>query len=57
VEDLFCEKCKRKTTFSKKTDLYTTPEFLIIHLVRFTHWRSSNEKITTAVEYKNQVEI
>lgn len=51
ISDLICEKCKKKTDFTKSTFLYTLPKYLILHLARFKKGYYSSEKINTVVEY------
>mmetsp|Transcript_15208 Transcript_15208/g.25742 ORF Transcript_15208/g.25742 Transcript_15208/m.25742 type:complete len:285 (-) Transcript_15208:369-1223(-) len=37
----YCSKCKEHVPALKKMQIYNTPEFLIIHLKRFSHQRNS----------------
>jgi len=40
-DEWYCSKCKEHVPAFKKIELYKTPEFLIIHLKRFSHTRNS----------------
>lgn len=35
----YCSKCKNHQVASKKMEIYSVPEFLIVHLKRFSHTR------------------
>lgn len=37
----YCSKCKEHVNASKKMEIYKAPEYLIIHLKRFSHTRNS----------------
>lgn len=41
----------------KITNLYSVPNYLILHLSRFKQGRFSNEKINTIVEYEDTLTI
>ena len=45
----YCAKCKTHQNALKKMEVYKSPEFLVMHLKRFSHQRSSffsSKKIT-----------
>lgn len=47
----YCAACKEFRCASKKFDLWSAPEILIIHLKRFAYTRYSRDKINTYVDY------
>jgi ubiquitin carboxyl-terminal hydrolase 4/11/15 len=47
----YCSSCKEFRCASKKFDLWSAPEILIIHLKRFAYTRYSRDKINTYVDY------
>lgn len=50
----YCSRCKNHVNALKKMELYRTPEFLIIHLKRFSHQRQSffsSRKIAELVNF------
>lgn len=50
-EYLNCEKCKKNATFSKKIDLWKSPDILIIHLKRFKYSENGLVKISRFVDF------
>eukprot|EP00463_Aulacantha_scolymantha_P001607 TRINITY_DN222_c0_g2_i2.p1 TRINITY_DN222_c0_g2~~TRINITY_DN222_c0_g2_i2.p1 ORF type:complete len:243 (+),score=59.80 TRINITY_DN222_c0_g2_i2:89-730(+) len=47
----YCNKCKKHQLATKKFDLWTLPEILIIHLKRFSYTRYHRDKITSVVSF------
>ena len=49
----FCSRCKQHVTALKKIQIYKLPEYLIIHLKRFSHQRANegSRKITKTIEF------
>nr|KAF6294698.1 ubiquitin specific peptidase 11 [Pipistrellus kuhlii] len=47
----YCPNCKQHQLATKKLDLWTLPETLIIHLKRFSYTKFSREKLDTLVEF------
>ncbi|KAK2508712.1 hypothetical protein MC885_000464 [Smutsia gigantea] len=47
----YCPTCKKHQLATKKLDLWTLPETLIIHLKRFSYTKFSREKLDTLVEF------
>lgn len=50
----YCSRCKNHVNALKKMELYRAPEFLIIHLKRFSHQRSSffsSKKISELINF------
>lgn len=47
----YCPSCKQHQLATKKLDLWTLPETLIIHLKRFSYTKFSREKLDTLVEF------
>lgn len=47
----YCPTCKQQQLATKKLDLWTLPETLIIHLKRFSYTKFSREKLDTLVEF------
>ena len=50
----YCSKCKDHQNALKKMEIYRCPEYLILHLKRFSHQRSSffsSKKITDEVSF------
>lgn len=47
----YCPTCKRHQLATKKLDLWSLPEVLIIHLKRFSYTKYSREKLDTIVEF------
>ncbi|KAJ1095855.1 hypothetical protein NDU88_001005 [Pleurodeles waltl] len=47
----YCPTCKKHQLATKKLDLWSLPEVLIIHLKRFAYTKFSREKLDTLVEF------
>lgn len=47
----YCPKCKEHQQATKKLDLWSVPEILVIHLKRFSHSRYRRDKIENLVEF------
>jgi len=50
----YCGQCKDHVNASKKMEVYNAPEFLIIHLKRFSHTRNAmfgSRKLSDMVEF------
>uniref|UniRef100_A0A803SY66 ubiquitinyl hydrolase 1 n=1 Tax=Anolis carolinensis TaxID=28377 RepID=A0A803SY66_ANOCA len=47
----YCPTCKKHQLATKKLDLWSLPEILIIHLKRFSYTKFSREKLDTLVEF------
>jgi ubiquitin C-terminal hydrolase len=50
----YCSKCKEHQNALKKMEVYKAPEFLILHLKRFSHQRASlfgSRKIQEFIDY------
>ena len=50
----YCSRCKAHQNALKKMEIYRAPEFLVMHLKRFSHQKSSffsSRKITELVEF------
>ncbi|XP_060108668.1 ubiquitin carboxyl-terminal hydrolase 11 [Heteronotia binoei] len=47
----YCPTCKKHQLATKKLDLWSLPETLIIHLKRFSYTKFSREKLDTLVEF------
>lgn len=50
----YCSKCKDHVPAFKKMEIYKTPEFLIVHLKRFSHQRNSmfgSRKLNMLIEF------
>ncbi|GAB1602017.1 ubiquitin carboxyl-terminal hydrolase 15-like [Argonauta hians] len=47
----YCPKCKKHQQATKKFDLWSLPNILVIHLKRFTYNRYWRDKIDTLVEF------
>ncbi|XP_066469522.1 ubiquitin carboxyl-terminal hydrolase 11 [Tiliqua scincoides] len=47
----YCPTCKKHQLATKKLDLWSLPEILIIHLKRFSYTKHSREKLDTLVEF------
>lgn len=50
----YCSKCKTHQNALKKMEVYKSPEFLVMHLKRFSHQRSSffsSKKITDQIDF------
>ncbi|XP_044287257.1 ubiquitin carboxyl-terminal hydrolase 11 isoform X2 [Varanus komodoensis] len=50
----YCPTCKKHQLATKKLDLWSLPEILIIHLKRFSYTKISREKLDTLVEFPIQ---
>ena len=51
----YCPACKKHQQASKKFDLWTLPEVLIIHLKRFSYNRYWRDKIDTLIDFPIEV--
>uniref|UniRef100_W5UFB2 Ubiquitin carboxyl-terminal hydrolase n=1 Tax=Ictalurus punctatus TaxID=7998 RepID=W5UFB2_ICTPU len=47
----YCPTCKKHQLATKKLDLWSLPEVLIIHLKRFSYTKYSREKLDTIVDF------
>lgn len=47
----YCPMCKKHQFATKKLDLWSLPEVLIIHLKRFSYTKYSREKLDTVVDF------
>lgn len=47
----YCPTCKKHQRATKKFDLWSLPEVLVIHLKRFSYTRSLRDKLDTLVEF------
>ena len=47
----YCPNCKKHQRATKKFDLWSLPEVLVIHLKRFSYTRSMRDKLDTLVEF------
>lgn len=47
----YCPTCKKHQLATKKLDLWSLPEVLIIHLKRFSYTKYSREKLDTVVDF------
>lgn len=49
----YCGKCKDHVIATKKMEIYTSPEFLIVHLKRFSHSRGmfGGRKINQMIQF------
>ncbi|XP_051525913.1 ubiquitin carboxyl-terminal hydrolase 11-like isoform X2 [Myxocyprinus asiaticus] len=47
----YCPTCKKHQLATKKLDLWSLPEVLIIHLKRFSYTKYSREKLETIVDF------
>nr|XP_014353499.1 PREDICTED: ubiquitin carboxyl-terminal hydrolase 11 [Latimeria chalumnae] len=47
----YCPMCKKHQLATKKLDLWSLPEVLIIHLKRFSYTKYSREKLDTVVQF------
>ncbi|XP_046458056.1 ubiquitin carboxyl-terminal hydrolase 15-like isoform X1 [Daphnia pulex] len=47
----YCPSCKKHVRATKKFDLWSLPEVLVIHLKRFSYTRSLRDKLDTLVEF------
>lgn len=57
IEDLQCEQCKGKRTFTKESVIYSAPKFLIVHLSRFAKGWYDNEKDSREVEFPEVIDL
>ena len=51
AEAWYCPKCKEHVQATKKLDLWTAPEVLILHLKRFQYTTQSRRKIDAPVKF------
>lgn len=47
----YCLTCKKQQPATKKLDLWSLPEVLIIHLKRFSYTKYSREKLDIIVDF------
>jgi ubiquitin carboxyl-terminal hydrolase 4/11/15 len=47
----YCNKCKSHQASTKKFDLWSLPEVLVVHLKRFSYSRTYRDKIDTLVDF------
>jgi len=47
----YCPTCKKHQRATKKFDLWSLPDVLVIHLKRFSYTRSMRDKLDTLVEF------
>ena len=47
----YCPQCKKHQLATKKLDLWSLPEVLIIHLKRFSYTKYSREKLDIIVDF------
>lgn len=52
-----CEGCKKKVSVEKDLTLYRFPRILVIHLKRFYHSAMRREKISTQVEFPEDLDM
>ena len=52
----YCPNCQKHQQATKKFDLWSLPEVLIIHLKRFSYNRYWRDKIDTVIEFPVKVE-
>ena len=51
IGNRYCPNCKKHQRATKKFDLWSLPEVLVIHLKRFSYTRSLRDKLDTLVEF------
>ena len=51
IEDVFCENCKEKRSFSKVLRIERIPEYLVISLKRFKYTKMYNSKIGCPINF------
>merc|ERR1712130_398229 len=51
TEAWYCRECKKHQCASKKIDVWTLPDTLIIHLKRFSFTETSRKKVETFVDF------
>merc|ERR1712194_57435 len=47
----YCSQCKEHRQATKKMDIWTLPEILVVHLKRFSYTRAYRDKINTLVDF------
>ncbi len=47
----YCPRCKKHVRATKKLDIWSLPEILVVHLKRFSHSRLSRDKIDARVNF------
>lgn len=47
----YCPVCKKHQLATKKLDLWSLPEVLIIHLKRFSYTKFTREKLDSIVDF------
>jgi len=53
----YCPNCQKHQQATKKFDLWSLPEVLIIHLKRFSYNRYWRDKIDTLIEFPVKVKL
>ena len=53
----YCPNCQKHQQATKKFDLWSLPEVLIIHLKRFSYNRYWRDKIDTVIDFPVKVRI
>ena len=53
----YCPNCQKHQQATKKFDLWSLPEVLIIHLKRFSYNRYWRDKIDTVIDFPLKVRI
>ena len=53
----YCPNCQKHQQATKKFDLWSLPEMLVIHLKRFSYNRYWRDKIDTVIEFPIKVRI
>ena len=53
----YCPNCQKHQQATKKFDLWSLPEMLVIHLKRFSYNRYWRDKIDTLIEFPIKVSI
>eukprot|EP01094_Clydonella_sp_ATCC50884_P027969 TRINITY_DN8261_c0_g1_i1.p1 TRINITY_DN8261_c0_g1~~TRINITY_DN8261_c0_g1_i1.p1 ORF type:complete len:923 (+),score=268.89 TRINITY_DN8261_c0_g1_i1:369-2771(+) len=48
---VYCRKCKEHKQSSKKFDIWKFPEYLVVHLKRFSYSRYRRDKLSTFVDF------
>jgi len=54
MDQWYCNKCKEHVDAQKKMEVYKAPEYLIIHLKRFSHQRNTmfgSSKVSDFVDF------
>lgn len=53
----YCPNCQKHQQATKKFDLWSLPEMLVIHLKRFSYNRYWRDKIDTVIEFPIKVRL